>query len=580
MMNTMKRTLALLLSLLLLIGLFPSAFADKLSHSVEKRDYVTYCGNVDETLTDPLPLYFLDGVDDLPYLEIDDLGELIWFMNTDINGDSNYGLTGSYNGSTVRFERESGYYVEFDFDKDRITFDDYNAFLHNSYDTTLIDMLSDPGLDENGEALLFLRDKEKSFDRYGDMKVFDLAAYGISLIQQDDCYYIPLQTANDIFFLPAMHTGFLFNGQALFIAHEDQMYNADGYTELAVLYYDVPTAKRSDALAEYGYNELCMMLDNLYGLKQPHDIQNFRQTFWEIAFDEVLSDNDALDADNALKQFIEFYLDDLHSSFLEYSCFAGSQDFSPNTGLANLKFDENAELYQAAREAVYGKECPFYEEIGNTAYITFDSFESDYYAPAFYKGQETGVLPDDTIGLIIDAHRQITREGSPIQNVVLDLSNNTGGAVDAAVFVLSWLLGDAPFSVKDMSTGALTTSIYRADVNLDRSFDEKDTITDKNLYCLISPVSFSCGNLVPAALKSSQKVTLLGRTSGGGSCVVQPVSTAWGTLFQISGAQRMSFLKNGSFYDIDQGIEPDYYINDIANFYNRAALTDFINGLF
>ena len=85
---------------------------------------------------------------------------------------------------------------------------------------------------------------------------------------------------------------------------------------------------------------------------------------------------------------------------------------------------------------------------------------------------------------------------------------------------------------------------------------------------------------MPAALKSSQKVTLLGRTSGGGSCVVQPMSTAYGTLFQISSSQRMSFLKNGSFYDIDQGVEPDYYINDVANFYDRQALTKFINSLF
>ena len=42
----------------------------------------------------------------------------------------------------------------------------------------------------------------------------------------------------------------------------------------------------------------------------------------------------------------------------------------------------------------------------------------------------------------------------------------------------------------------------------------------------------------------------------------------------------MSFMKNGSFYDIDQGVEPDFYIDDIANLYNRQALTDYINGLF
>ena len=578
----MKRTMALLLSVLLLFGLYPSAFAAAEEHTVEKRGYTTYCGSVDETLTEPLSLYFLDGVNDLPYLEIDDLGELIYFVNTQINEDPNYGLSSSYDGDIVTFERESGYKVEFDFAKDRISFGDYNAFMHNSYDSTLIDLVTEPGFDENGKAQLILRDKDKSFDRYGDIKVFDLSLYEIDLVRQGDAYYIPLQTANDIFFYPESKIGFLFNGQALFLAKEDQLFSyADGdYTKLGELYYDAPTAQRSDALADYGYNELCLMMDNLYGLKEPHGIDNFSQTFWEIGFDEVLSGNDAADADNALKQFIEYYLDDLHSSFLEFSSIGGRQTFTANTGMANLKIDENIELYGSARAAVYGDNCPAYEEVGNTAYITFDTFESDYYGQAFYAAKETGEYPDDTIGLIIHAHQQITREGSPIQNVVLDLSNNTGGAVDAAVFLLGWLLGDAPFSIKDMSTGAMSTSVYRADVNLDRVFDEKDTVADRKLYCLISPVSFSCGNLVPAALKSAQRATLLGRTTGGGSCIVQPASTAWGTVFQISGAQRMSFLKNGSFYDIDQGIEPDYYINDIANFYNRAALTDYINGLF
>ena len=146
--------------------------------------------------------------------------------------------------------------------------------------------------------------------------------------------------------------------------------------------------------------------------------------------------------------------------------------------------------------------------------------------------------------------------------------------------MLGWLLGEAPFSVMNTATGAMSTSVYRSDVNLDRVFDEKDTVADKNLYCLISPVSFSCGNLVPAALKSSQKVTLLGKTSGGGSCVVQNMSTAYGTVFQMSSAMRMSFLKNGSFYDIDQGVEPDYYINSLSNYYNRTTLTQFINNLY
>ena len=53
----------------------------------------------------------------------------------------------------------------------------------------------------------------------------------------------------------------------------------------------------------------------------------------------------------------------------------------------------------------------------------------------------------DTLGLIFYAHKQITREDSPIENVVLDLSLNGGGAIDAAAVVAAWFLGDAEISI-------------------------------------------------------------------------------------------------------------------------------------
>ena len=118
------------------------------------------------------------------------------------------------------------------------------------------------------------------------------------------------------------------------------------------------------------------------------------------------------------------------------------------------------------------------------------------YYDAFANGEK---LPHDTIGLVIYAHQAIYRDDSPIENVVIDLSNNLGGSVDAAIFLMGWILGDAPFSVKDTFTGALSTAYYRADVNLDRKFNSGDVLDDKNIFVLISPVSFSCGNLVPAA---------------------------------------------------------------------------------
>ena len=357
----MKRTLALMLALVLLVGLFPAGAAAE--QSEEKREYTFYLGDPDETLEAPFPVYFLDGVDDLPYLEMDDMLNLLVFLNQDCIGDDGYKLSCEYDYSKVTVKRENGYSATFDFDNGTITFNDYDAFQHSSNDTTLIDLLSESGFDENGQAQLFQRDKEKSFDRYGDMKTFNLNDYGIKMEIRGDKYFIPMQTVSDIFVAPPLGFSLLFNGQALFAASDDLFfdYGEGAYTPLSELYYEAAPTQRSDALSEYSYNELCMVMDNLYGLKGPHDINTFAETFWQIGIDEALRSNNPTDADNALKMFIDYYLDDLHSVFDEYSWMAGKQDISSSTGMANRKIREHGDAYGEARAAKYPDGVPAYE---------------------------------------------------------------------------------------------------------------------------------------------------------------------------------------------------------------------------
>ncbi len=42
----------------------------------------------------------------------------------------------------------------------------------------------------------------------------------------------------------------------------------------------------------------------------------------------------------------------------------------------------------------------------------------------------------------------------------------------------------------------------------------------------------------------------------------------------------MAFVKNGSYYDVDQGADPDHIIDKYAHFYDREALTEFIHELY
>ncbi len=56
--------------------------------------------------------------------------------------------------------------------------------------------------------------------------------------------------------------------------------------------------------------------------------------------------------------------------------------------------------------------------------------------------------------------------------------------------------------------------------------------------------------------------------------------TAWGTSYCMSGPSRLAFTKNGSYYDVDRGVEPDHAIDSYEHLFDREALTEYIHGLF
>ena len=578
----MKQILCLLLALTLLFGcaFAESAGSEQLeTHEITAKEMRMYLTSIEKYLT--LKVYFVDGAKDLPWMDFEAWSEVLRILHQDIFGEKDYQTFFSAKGEKATITRENGYYMQADFHEKTLYFSDYNGFLHVPGETTpLLDLVSETGFNAEGEPELFKRMTDASFDRCGDAVQLDLGAYGIDMIIYEGCYLVPMQTLGDFTLAQALQVDTFFNGREIFIANKrDLIRNSLGYTQLGERYYSSMPTDRSEKLAQYGYHELCLVLDKMYGLKQPHEIEDFSQIFWQIGLDEPLQSVSASDADLALYAFLDYYLDDVHTYFNGFSWMNGKEQTFGMTGTASAKMNGQITRYRAARTAALGEQFAQYQEVGNTAYITFDRFD-DEDAGNYYEKIKRGIVPQDTIGLIIYAHNRIYRDDSPIENVVIDLSNNTGGSVNAAVFTVAWFLGEASLSVKDTFTGALSTAVYRADVNLNREFNDGDTVSEKKLYCLVSPVSFSCANMVAAAFKASDQVTLLGRTTSGGSCTVQFLSTAWGAHFDFSGPNRMSFQRNGSFYDIDQGVEPDFIISRIEHFYDREALTEYINRLF
>ena len=533
-----------------------------------------------------MPVYFINGVRDLPYINLSDWTLL---LNDLFYGEQvPYHLTYETDGSLVMLTRENGFSMMVDFENKKILFDDYDAFIYIKGGTSLLDSISDLYTDVNSQSGLIEKIQQGSFDRYGKEIELDLDAYDISLYwsEQDSVYLVPLQTLSDFMIAYPSGRAMLYNTAGLYLGNVSEFgFNADELTEMGdSYYYSVPSNMLSDELSWYSYCELCMALDNLYGLKEIHDISSFDKIFRETGYFEPLTSNDPNIRDGALIDFINYYLDDLHSGFKAASYLTEEADTAGEEGLSFQKDTNVGKLYSDARSSA-DHVIESYEEVGNTAYITFDNFSMRAKAEDYYAGNvdvdmdpESGTL--DTAALIIYAHKQITRKDSPIENVVIDLSLNGGGDIDAAAFVAAWFLGEASISVRSSMTGATSTGTYRADINLDGKCDKNDTVSDKNLYCLTSPYSFSCGNLLPNMFRSSGNVTLLGKETGGGSCSILTLATAYGSMFNISSPRRLSYMKNGSFYDTDTGIRPDCIIVKPENFYNRQPPTEYIKQLF
>ena len=561
-----KKLVCLLLTLTLLLTLSAAAFAAG-THEISDGAFPLYANSMNTGME--MKLYFLDGVGDLPYMEVNDLVTLLRMFF-----ESEFAV--SAEDAVVTITRTNEAYsaevpMTIDFDSSVLWFQDYNLFCMLPVAPNILDLTMSKGFNDNGEPAVLQKVGTKSFERFGDAVEIRLGDYGIDLVRQDGLYLIPLQTVSDFFTAPNLAQSFYFNGQSVIFSGD--------LRACPDVYYSAPAGERSEELTEFGFNELCVMLDCLYGLKEAHAIDSFGGLFHEVGFDAYLRGPEVKQADGAIYRLITDFLDDNHSKFYAFSYLTGPNDYQAE-GFSRTRMAEHRQRQMDARAAVYPDGIPGYEEVGNTAYISFDSFNMNTDDPdVYYRAEDVADLPDDTVGLIMKAHAMINREDSPIENIVLDLSANGGGATDAAVFTIAWFLGEAAIGMNDTMTGAMCSTTYRGDTNRDRQFDESDAVTDKNLFCLISPFSFSGGNLVPCMLKESGKVTLLGRTSGGGACVVQPVSSAWGTSFAISGPRRMSFLKNGAFYDVDRGADPDFVLPTPAQYYDRAALTDYLNSI-
>lgn len=556
-------------------------------------------------------MYYIQGKDEIPYISLTDCAGLLnemavlQFPDSDMSELIKYGIYRDDSKHMMALVKGNGSYASVWWDYDYIFISDVDSILLSAAKAG--DVIScgaftyDPSGELNKvEYVEHVDHEEKAINEGYGVYSYLNDEYGIQLIHMGEELYLPIATVNDLFFGGSLNL--IYNGTALFVtqgALENSIKDEDGKTQYDLFYETKLPSARSKELAEYTYHELCMYLDMQYGLKDQHNITSFDEYFTTTGLIKDLKSIDGQVFDRALAKLVISYFDDIHSAYRQNSAYAGkdfreSLDWDKENDCARKRsyaYDEKITSYRkdAGLMSDDGSIVNGYEEIGDTAYITFDEFLSpmtDYYSMVNEEGEidmeELASCYDrDTFGLVIYSNAMIKRDNSPIRKVVIDLSGNGGGAANAAAYLSAWVLGSSSVNSRNYTTHSVRSFDYRVDTNLDGEVSSEDSLDLDflDVYCLISASSFSCGNLVPSMFKSDGRVTLLGQKTGGGACVVAYSAAADGTIFRISGTTELCIVKNGSYYSVDEGVEPDIYFKHIDKFYDRKWLTEYLNSI-
>ena len=195
----MKRVICLLISaVMLLSGL--SAMAEtaevNAAHTIEKKN-VPLVIDGEVFPGSGIPLYFLDGVEDLPYVDLKEFtdGLNTWFADS-VTGFMWYEDEESGLGTITYMSNDS--MLGFDFTDQSAYYTSFETFGAEP-GRYLLDMLSFSGTNsDTGEPELFERVNVFPPERKGSMREIPLRDYGILMLRQDGLYLMPLHTVFEL----------------------------------------------------------------------------------------------------------------------------------------------------------------------------------------------------------------------------------------------------------------------------------------------------------------------------------------------------------------------------------------------
>ncbi len=494
---------------------------------------------------DAIALYFEeDG--NIPYIDVETylsmIDGAIEFSMLEFTNPSSDQLRVGYTYEYEDFDGtlvEETYHALLDFTDDTFTVNNFDFFSGYVAETTT----------DYGEGLSYVDADYVD----GEEVTIPLGDYHFDMVTYDDGgetqYLMPFHVTN-LLFANNLYYDVYYNG--------DKLWGVDSYNVMGVSEEDQAV---QDQIRTSSFNEkdipydvrmqtfhfTAMALDYFYGLREDRGVETYYPRlnarignlvdssdtrFYGVLFD--LANN----------------LDDLHTSH-------GFPGFYEDPYSIGLSIDDLGPGVTDWYEYKWNLEDDLIEKFGETP----DAYPDMPTSRVIDEGK-TGVIY--LTGFTVDTPGEFKAEldGFPpsVENVVVDLSYNTGGNLGAVLRIFGYMTEEQIlYHSQNPADGSAVTYYIESSYNA----------YNYNLYIVSSGITFSAANLMTSIAKEMGVATIIGHRSGGGASSIGTVITPDGTALVISTnnvlSTRVTTESGYEYESVEHGIEPDFVLNDVTS---------------
>ncbi|MFK5884190.1 MAG: S41 family peptidase, partial [Candidatus Izemoplasma sp.] len=379
-----------------------------------------------------------------------------------------------------------------------------------------------------------------------------LGDYGFDLVIYEEggetFYLMPFHVTN-LLFAGGVYYDVYYNGDKLYGI--DTFGISGGTEEDEALQDVIRTSTFNDLDAPLdsriaNYNFLALAFDYFYGLKEDRGVGTYYEKLLPYA-DTLINGTDA----NIYKKVFAYAygLDDLHTSYVFTGIYT---EVSNSENLTSI--DQLGSRGQAFYTGMWAVEALIDEKFGSVANMPdFTLIDNNKTVVIYITGFD--IDTPDTVYDILFA-LPVT-----VENVVFDLSYNTGGNLGAVLRIFGYMTEDQIlFHSQNPADRSAVTYYIESEYN---AFDYE-------YFIISSSVTFSAANLMVSIAKECGFATIIGQKSSGGASSIGVIMTPLGSSLLISTNNVLSTrvldeFGEWEYISIENGIEVDYHMDNVTS---------------